>query len=93
MNIELLVVEFRLPGCDSLKEKRQRLLGLRERFGKLINVAVCESDYQDAHKQAQWSFVVAATDPKIVTNQLSKIEDFLNTEVDALITAIHRERL
>jgi len=93
MNIELLVVEFRLPGCESLKEKRRRLVGLRERFGKLINVAVCESDYQDAHKQAQWSFVVAAADPKIVANQLSKIEEYLNTEVDAVITAVHREKL
>lgn len=93
MNIELMVVEFRLPGCESLKEKRQRLVGLRERFGKLINVAVCESDFQDAHKQAQWSFVVASTDPRIVANQLSKIEEYLSTEVDAMITDVHREKL
>jgi len=37
--------------------------------------------------------VVAAADPKIVANQLSKIEEYLNTEVDAVITAVHREKL
>ena len=93
MIIELLVVELRLHGCASLKEKRQRLARLRDRFGRISNVSVCESDYQDMHRQAQWSFVVVAIDQKIAGSTLSKIEQFISTEIDAVITRVHRETL
>jgi uncharacterized protein YlxP (DUF503 family) len=46
VNVRLLTVNFYLGGCRSLKEKRQRLKGMRERFGRTFNVAVCESDYR-----------------------------------------------
>ena len=35
MNVRLMTIDFHLGGCRSLKEKRQRLKGMRERFGKL----------------------------------------------------------
>ena len=93
MNIELLVVNLRLHGCTSLKDKRQRLGGLKDRFGRLSNVSVCESDFQDMLGQAQWSFLAIALDGKIAGSILSKIEHYISTEVDAVITNIHRERL
>ncbi len=93
MYIELMVVELQLHGCSSLKEKRQRLGGLRERFGKQPNVSVCESAYQDAHHQAQWSFVAVALDPTINDTALKRIEQHLSSDVDATIAAVHREKL
>lgn len=93
MNIELLIVDLQLVGCSSLKEKRQRLIRLKDRFGKLSNVAVCESDYQDAHQQAQWSFVAVGLDGTVARNTLIMIEQAISSEIDAVIIHVHRESL
>ncbi len=86
MVIVLMVVDFHLPGCRSLKEKRHRLTRIRDRFGKNSNVAVCESDYHDEHRQAQWSFVTVGIDRKKVDQTMVEIELFLDTGLDALMT-------
>ncbi|MEN8136473.1 MAG: DUF503 domain-containing protein [Thermodesulfobacteriota bacterium] len=86
MVIVMLVVDFHLSGCRSLKEKRHRITRIRDRFGKKSNVAVCESDYHDVHRQAQWSFVIVGIDRKKVDQTLAEIEIFLDTGLDALMT-------
>ena len=47
MHIAILTLTFALPGCSSLKEKRQRMGGLHARFGNTPSVAVCESGERD----------------------------------------------
>ena len=86
MVIVMMVVDFHLPGCRSLKEKRHRLMRIRDRFGKQSNVAICESDYHDVHHQAQWSFVAVGFDRKKVDQTLTEIELFLENGLDALMT-------
>lgn len=88
MVIVMMVVDFHLSGCHSLKEKRHRMSGIRDRFGKQSNVAVCESAYHDLHQQAQWSFVAIGVDHKKVDQTLASIELFLRTGIDAMITRI-----
>ena len=88
MEIVLMVVEFHLAGCRTLKEKRHRLSGIRDRFGKESNVAVCESDYHDLLHQAQWSFVVIGLSRRKVDQTLAGIELFLQTGIDAVITRV-----
>ncbi|MEM6710020.1 MAG: DUF503 domain-containing protein [Pseudomonadota bacterium] len=85
-----LRIEFRLGGCRSLKEKRQRLRGLRDRFGKQPNLAVVESNYADSHRRAQWSFVAAASALEVVEKQLAEIERHISIGVDAEIVSIRR---
>jgi uncharacterized protein len=91
MQIGVLRVSFALPGCRSLKEKRQRLGGLRERFGKQVNVAVCESDFQDMHDRAEWTFVAAALTGKLIDQTLTEIENRIIETVDATVSGIDRE--
>jgi uncharacterized protein YlxP (DUF503 family) len=93
MLIGLLRVTFVLPGCRSLKEKRQRLGGLRERFGRQVNVAVCESNYQDVHDRAEWSFVAVALTSRLVEQTLSDIEQRIVDTVDANVADFARELL
>lgn len=83
MRIGVLSLRLRLEGCSSLKEKRQRLNGLRDRFGRLPAVAVCESDLADSRQQAEWSFVCAGNDAANVTRKLDGIEKFVLENVDA----------
>ncbi len=91
--IEIMTVQFHLPGCASLKDKRQRLQGVRDRFGREPGIAICESAHQDSHDRAQWTYLAMATDAVVVERQLTMIERFLVENVDAVVGQIQRESL
>ncbi len=93
MNIAVLQIDFLLRGCRSLKEKRQRLKGIRDKYGRAANVAVCESDHQDVHERAQWSFVAVASNAAVVESTLMEIERSLQLGVDAELVGAQREWL
>lgn len=93
MHVELLAVTFHLPGCRSLKDKRRALSGLRDRFGKQTNMAVCESDFQNEHQRAQWTFIAASSDSSVVDSMLNAVNDFLDSEIDAVVVDVAREEL
>lgn len=91
MQIGVLKLRFLLHGCRSLKEKRQRLGGLRERFGKSTSIAVCESAYQDAHQHAEWTFVAVAQTARLVDQMLGEIEQKVLEVADASVVDVVRE--
>ncbi len=93
MHIAVLTFTFSLPGCTSLKEKRQRMGGMHERFGRHPAIAVCESGELDRHNASQWSFVVVATSRRDVESHCSQIEDRIQQTVDARIIDVMREFL
>jgi len=93
MQIGVLRVAFVLPGCHSLKEKRQRLGGIRERYGRQVNVAVCESRYQDDHDRAEWTFVAAGMTARVIQQTLADIERRIVESVDANVAGIDREMI
>ncbi len=92
MVIGVLTAEFRLSSCHSLKDKRRALSGLRDRTGRHPNVAVCESDYADDLRRAQWSFVTIGPDRNAVDRAFVRIEELLE-KVDADIADLYREYL
>ena len=93
MIISLLSLEFHLEGCHSLKEKRQRLGGLKERYGRSANVAVTEQAFHDDLQHALWSFVAVGSAGRVVDATLSDIERNIASNVDAVIVNVHRESL
>lgn len=93
MHIGMMIIEFFIEGCNSLKEKRRRMSGIRVRFGSKLNIAVCESNYQDMHQKAEWTFVAVANDSKSLNQTFTNIENQIESNVDALLTNIHREEL
>ena len=93
MNIAVLTIQFSLPGCGSLKEKRQRMGGLHERFGRTPAIAVCESGDLDRLEASEWSFVVVATSQQKVESICSEIEDKLQRTVDGRVLDVSREML
>lgn len=93
MKIRLLVVDFHLPGCRSLKEKRHRTRGIRDRFGKQPNLAVAECGYQNEHRRARYAFVLLASDGKSLDRAASDLEDRLEITVDGVIAAIETSHL
>lgn len=91
VRIGLLTVQFHLPGCGSLKEKRQRLACLRDKFGREPRVAICESNFQDDWQRAEWTCVALANDKVAIERQLQLIENFIAEELDAVVTGLERE--
>ncbi|WP_205342140.1 DUF503 domain-containing protein [Denitrificimonas caeni] len=93
MHIGVLTMTFSLPGCGSLKEKRQRIGGMHERFGRNPAVAVCESGEQNKHDASEWSFVVVANSKREVEAQCSQIEDKIQRSVEGRVINVTRELL
>ena len=93
MNIAILTLTFALPGCRSLKEKRQRMGGLHERFGRNPAIAVCESGDHDRHDASEWTFVVVGATSREVASLCSEIEDRLQRTVDGRVMEATREWL
>jgi len=93
LHIGILTISFSLPGCGSLKEKRQRMGGIHERFGRSPSVAVCESGDRDKHDASEWSFVVVAPSRREIESQCSQIEDKILRTVDGRVMNVIREFL
>lgn len=93
MNIAIMTVRISLPGCASLKEKRQRVGGLHERFGRNPAVAVCESGERDRLESSEWTFVVTALARKDAEALCRDIEERLQRGVDGRLLSVSRELL
>ena len=93
MRVGVLHALFYLHGCNSLKEKRQRLGRLRDKFGKQTALAVCESGHNDELRRGEWSFVAAAGSDVVVQQILSDVETYLSSSVDAELISLEREWL
>ncbi|MCX4186647.1 DUF503 domain-containing protein [Methylophaga sp. OBS4] len=90
MYIGVLTLKISLPGCSSLKEKRQRIRGMHERFGRNPAVAVCESADRDRLESSEWSFVVASTSPQKVSSLCTDIENKMQRTVDGRVCDVAR---
>lgn len=93
MHIGILTISFSLPGCGSLKEKRQRMGGLHERFGRNPAVAICESGELDKHEASEWTLVIVATSKNKIESLCSQIEEKIQRTVDGRIMNITQEFL
>lgn len=93
MHIGVMTLVFSLPGCSSLKEKRQRMGGMHERFGRNPSVAVCQSGELNRHEASEWSFVVVANSKREIESLLSQIEDKIQSTVEGRVIKVTRELL
>ena len=91
MHIGILTLTFSLPGCGSLKEKRQRMGGLHARFGNSPSVAVCESGDRARHDASEWTFVIVGLSKREIESQCSQIEDKIERTVDGRVMNMVRE--
>jgi uncharacterized protein YlxP (DUF503 family) len=91
MHIAILTLAFTLPGCSSLKEKRQRMGGLHARFGRNPAVAVCESGELNRHDASEWTFVIVGLSKREVESQCSQIEEKIERTLDARVMNVERE--
>ncbi|HHX35526.1 MAG TPA: DUF503 domain-containing protein [Gammaproteobacteria bacterium] len=93
MHIGILTMVFSMPGCSSLKEKRQRMGGMHERFGRNPAVAVCESGEHDRHDASEWTFVVVGISKREIESLCSQIEDKVQRTVEGRVMDVKQEFL
>ena len=86
MTIACLTLDIHLPACRSLKEKRSRLRGLRDKFGRDPGIALSETEFHDQHDRAQWCLVAIGGDSGRVQAKLSNIESYIHEHIDGYVT-------
>jgi uncharacterized protein YlxP (DUF503 family) len=62
MHVAALIIELRLPGCRSLKEKRSRLKSLLANIHRHFNVSAAEIGHNDHWQLAEIACVVVSND-------------------------------
>jgi uncharacterized protein YlxP (DUF503 family) len=84
-------VEFLLPGCASLKEKRFVLKSLKQRLRNNFNVAVCEIGYQDKWQRSELGLVTVANSRRGADKATQDIIAFLERETRISLIDTERE--
>ena len=85
MVVGVAVWELMLPGCASLKEKRQVVLGLKDRLHARFNVSAAETGVQDVHDRAQIAVSVVSNDRKHAQGVLQSADKLVEEEGRARI--------
>lgn len=73
MIIGLCTLEFHLPGCRSLKEKRKFLNSFRSRVSNKFNVAVSEIDHHDLWQRSSIGVVSLAVEREPIDRMFQKV--------------------
>lgn len=84
--------ELSLPGCASLKEKRSVVRSLRDRLRKRFNVSVAETGMQDVRDRAVLTIALVATDGRMAESVLDRADQLVESQSDALIVGVRRDR-
>jgi len=84
-------VQFFLPDCTSLKQKRFVLNSLKARLRNKFNVAVCESDYQDKWQRSEFSLVTVVNGRRGAERAAQGIISFLERERRISILEFEKE--
>ena len=91
MIVVSLRVQFLLPGCASLKQKRFVLASLKAKLRNRFNVAVCESDFQDKWQRSELGVASVATNMRGAETVAGQVLAFLEAEPRIVLCDTVRE--
>jgi uncharacterized protein len=74
MVVGLVVWDLHVPGCASLKEKRQVVQGLRDRLHARFNVSAAETGKQELLQRAEMAVCVVSGDRRHAQSVLSSAD-------------------
>lgn len=80
MIVASLRIQFLLPGCASLKQKRFVLASVKAKLRNRFNVSVCENDFQDKWQRSELAIAAVATDRRGVEIVERDVMEFLEHE-------------
>jgi uncharacterized protein YlxP (DUF503 family) len=79
MNILVLSIDFRIPGVQSLKEKRHVLKSLKDRIRSGFNVSVAEVEFMDLWQRSKFGVAIVSGSKKHcdkIASAILKLIDF-----------------
>jgi uncharacterized protein YlxP (DUF503 family) len=79
MRVGILTLEFLIPGCSSLKEKRRRIRPLLARLHREFNISVAEIDQQDTWQNAVLACALVSNDNGYTQRSLQKVVRWIET--------------
>jgi len=85
MVVGVVVWELHIPGCASLKEKRQVVKSLKDRLHNRFNVSVAETAHQDALQRAEMAACVVSEDRRYAQSVLTSVDRMVEEESRARI--------
>jgi uncharacterized protein YlxP (DUF503 family) len=91
--IASLRIQFLLPGCASLKQKRFVLASVKTKLRNRFNVSVCENDFHDKWQRSELAIAMVATDRRGVDTVAGQVMDFLERESRIVVCDSVREYL
>jgi uncharacterized protein YlxP (DUF503 family) len=77
MHFGLLTLQFKLFGCNSLKEKRSLLRPLEHRLSKQFNISIAETGYQHSHDDAQITLGLVNNNSAFIQSEFAKVENWM----------------
>lgn len=91
MVVGLAVWELMIPGCASLKDKRQVIRSLKDRLHNQFNVSAAETAHQDVHDRAELAACVVSGDRKHAQSVLQSCDRLVEEDgrariVDSYVT-------
>lgn len=89
MVVGLAVWDLHLPGCASLKEKRQVLKSLKDRLHNRFNVSVAETAHQDLLQRAELAACVVSESRRHAQSVLSSVDRLVEESSGARIVDSH----
>ncbi len=93
MIIARLKVQFLLPGCTSLKEKRFVLNSLKARLRNRYNVALCETGFQNKWQRSELGLATVASGRRGAEKTAQSIVSFLEQDRRIVLLECEREFL
>ena len=91
MIIGLCTLEFHLPACRNLKEKRKFLNSLRGRVSSRFNVGISEVDYHDLWQRSLVAVVTVGVDREPLDKVFQKVLREAEQRVEAELVAVNVE--
>jgi len=91
MIIGLCTLEFHLPACRNLKEKRKFLSSFRGRVSQRFNVAVSEIDHHDLWQRSSIGVVTIGVERAPLDRVLQKVLREAERQPEAQLIAVDVE--
>jgi uncharacterized protein len=93
MIVAVALLELHIEYAESLKDKRMVVRSLKDRLRRRFKVAVNEVAYQDLLQRARLAIALIADRNDSADSLLSTIQDFVESNTDAVVTGWTVEKL
>jgi uncharacterized protein YlxP (DUF503 family) len=93
MLVCVALLELRIEFAESLKDKRMVVRSLKDKLRTRFEMSVAEVAMHDVHTVARLGMTFIALDDAAAESKLGKIQEFVESNTDAVVTGWTSEKL